>query len=274
MHWKQIVNRQLSEATGYVIVRREALERRPKRRPQPRPKPPRQPPPKPPAPPPAPHFDEEARQMMLAARPRTMTSDTKLFSLIVATRHVVRHGIEGAIVECGVWRGGSMQVVAWTLLGMNAAGRDLYLFDTFEGMPPPEAQDVRFDGRPAEALLEETPRTGNVWAVAGLDDVRAGMAETGYPAERVHCIAGRVEETLPEHAPDSIALLRLDTDWYGSTRHELDHLYDRVPSGGIIIFDDYDYWVGARKAVDEFFEQRGERLLLVPMASGRIAVKP
>ena len=113
-----------------------------------------------------------------------------------------------------------------------------------------------------------------VWAIAGLEDVREGMAETGYPADRVHLHPGLVEDTIPREAPEQIALLRLDTDWYSSTLHELEHLYDRVPSGGIVIFDDYGHWLGARQAVDEFLARRGERLLLAPMASGRIAVKP
>ena len=113
-----------------------------------------------------------------------------------------------------------------------------------------------------------------MWAVAGLDDVRAGMAETGYPAERVHFHPGPVEDTIPAAAPDAIAILRLDTDWYGSTRHELEHLYDRVPSGGVLILDDYGFWQGARDAVEEFLDRTGARLLLAPMASGRIAVKP
>jgi hypothetical protein len=203
-----------------------------------------------------------------------MTGNQKLFALIVATRHLADHGIPGAIVECGVWRGGSMQAIAHTLLARAVTDRDLHLYDTFEGMPPPAEQDLRHDGTPAASLLEATPRTGWVWAIADLDDVRRGMAETGYPDARVHFHPGLVEETIPDDAPEQIALLRLDTDWYSSTRHELEHLYDRVPSGGIIVFDDYGYWVGARQAVDEFLERRGERLLLVPTASGRIAVKP
>jgi hypothetical protein len=110
--------------------------------------------------------------------------------------------------------------------------------------------------------------------VAGLEDVRAGMQETGYPSQRIHFHPGLVEETIPAQAPDRIAILRLDTDWYESTRHELDHLYDRVPSGGVVVIDDYGFWKGAQRAVDEFLERTGARLLLLPMASGRITVKP
>jgi hypothetical protein len=75
-------------------------------------------------------------------------------------------------------------------------------------------------------------------------------------------IAGKVEETLPEHAPESIALLRLDTDWYESTRHELEHLFPRVVAGGVLLLDDYGHWKGSRKAVDEYFAAQGITMLL------------
>jgi O-methyltransferase len=220
------------------------------------------------------HYDAEARELIGAVRDWTMTSNEKLFALITASRYVVDQGIPGAIVECGVWRGGSMQAVARTLLAKGVDDRDLHLFDTFEGMPEPGERDRRHDGAAAAELLRTRPKGAKVWAIAGLDDVRAGMEQTGYPAERVHYHPGRVEETVPAEAPDEIALLRLDTDWYDSTKHELEHLYDRVPSGGVILLDDYGYWEGAREAVDEFVQRTGVRLLLVPMGSGRIAVKP
>jgi O-methyltransferase len=220
------------------------------------------------------HYDDEVKATIRAVRARTMTAHEKIHALVIATRYVVDHAIPGAIVECGVWRGGSMQAVARTLLERGAGDRELHLYDTFEGMPEPTEADRGMDGTPAAELLARAPRTARVWAEASLEDVQAGMAETGYPAERIHYHAGRVEDTIPEGAPEQIALLRLDTDWYASTRHELEHLYDRVPSGGVIIADDYATWQGARQAVDEFLERTRARLLLVPIAAGRIAVKP
>lgn len=259
MGWKRRARSALTRVTGYTVVRAD----------------------RPVAPsPPArrrgrqDHFDAEARATIRSVKPRTMTAPEKLFGLILATRYVADRGIPGTIVECGVWRGGSMQAVARTLLQRGDAERHLHLFDTFEGMPPPTERDRRPDGRPASELLATRPRTRKIWAVADLDDVRAGMAETGYPADRVHFHPGLVEDTIPGQAPDEIAILRLDTDWYESTRHELEHLYDRVPSGGVVIFDDYGFWQGARQAIDEFLDRRDERLLLMPIASGRIAVKP
>jgi O-methyltransferase len=257
MGWRDVVNRGLKAATGYRLEKPRPPA--PKRR-------------KPPAFPR--HYDEEARAVIRAVRPWTMTSNEKLFALVVAVRYVIDRAIPGDIVECGVWRGGSMQAIARVLAAHGETGRELHLFDTFEGMPPPTEEDVRHGGPPAAELLATRPKTAQVWAIADLEDVKAGMAQVGYPPERIHYHPGLVEETIPAGAPERIALLRLDTDWYASTKHELEHLYDRVPSGGVVIIDDYDYWDGSRRAVDEFVAQTGARLLLVPMASGRIAVKP
>lgn len=221
------------------------------------------------------HWDETAQATIRQVKPRTMTSREKLFGLILATRYVAQHRIPGDVVECGVWRGGSMQAVALTLAQCGDVSRQLHLFDTFEGMPPPTAEDARAnDGRTAAELLAERGRDEKIWAVATLDDVQAGMAELDYPQDRISFHPGRVEETIPDEAPSTIALLRLDTDWYASTKHELHHLYDRVSPGGVLILDDYGYWEGARKATEEFLQETGAALLLMPLDSGRIAVKP
>ncbi|HET7194643.1 MAG TPA: TylF/MycF/NovP-related O-methyltransferase [Nocardioides sp.] len=221
------------------------------------------------------HYDDWATELIRRVAPRTMTSAVKLYALIQSIRYVAAAGVEGDVVECGVWRGGSMQAVAWTLLEQNDADRDLYLFDTYEGMPPPSENDKRIgDGSRAEDLLQRHSRAHPVWAYAGLDDVREGMIETGYAAERTHFVQGLVEETIPSGAPERIAVLRLDTDWYASTKHELEHLYPRLVPGGVLILDDYGHWDGARKATEEYFASIDDEILLLPMSSGRIAVKP
>ena len=203
-----------------------------------------------------------------------MTSPERLNAFILATRHIARHNIPGDIVECGVWRGGSMQACAKTLLSLGETERDLYLFDTYEGMTPPTEEDLRLDGRSARDLLDAQGKDRPIWAVASLEDVRAGFENVPYPKERVHYVQGRVEDTVPERAPEQISILRLDTDWYASTKHELEHLYSRLVSGGVLLIDDYGYWQGSRQAVDEFLEKTGEKLLLLRMDEGRIAVKP
>ena len=219
-------------------------------------------------------YDAEAVRTILAVKPWTMTSPEKLNALILAVRHVVKHKIPGDIVECGVWRGGSMQATARTLLEADDTSRHLYLFDTFEGMPPPTEEDRRQDGQSAAELLAANERTSGVWAVASLEDVQEGMAQVAYPEDQVHFVPGMVEDTVPGRAPEQISVLRLDTDWYASTKHELETLYPRLVSGGVLLIDDYGWWQGSRKAVDEYLEQTGEQLLLLRMAEGRIAVKP
>ncbi|MFE4379904.1 TylF/MycF/NovP-related O-methyltransferase [Streptomyces cyaneofuscatus] len=219
-------------------------------------------------------YDDEARDIIRAVKPYSMTSPERLNAFILATRYIARHNIPGDIVECGVWRGGSMQACARTLLSVGEDERELYLFDTYEGMTPPTAEDLRRDGRPAQELLDAQGKDRPIWAVASLEDVQAGFENVPYPKERVHYVRGRVEDTVPAQAPEQIAILRLDTDWYASTKHELEHLYSRLVSGGVLLIDDYGYWQGSRQAVDEFLDKTGERLLLLRMDEGRIAVKP
>jgi O-methyltransferase len=220
-------------------------------------------------------IDEEARRIIGLVIPRTMTGTAKLFGMIEALRYIDRVEVPGEIVECGVWRGGSMQAAALTLLECNDTERELHLFDTFEGMPPPSDVDVRLkDGQTAEELMRTSDKDAAIWAIAGLDDVKQEMAETSYPSEKIFYHQGRVEETIPDQAPDQIALLRLDTDWYESTGHELGHLYDRLSPGGILIIDDYLYWEGSYRATREWLDETGERLFLVPMGQAVVAVKP
>jgi O-methyltransferase len=220
-------------------------------------------------------YDDELVEIIRAVRPYTMTGHEKLHALISAVRYIARYEVPGDIIECGVWRGGSMQAVARTLDTMGRHDRDLWLYDTFEGMTAPTEKDVRYDGqRAAEQLASNDRETSKVWAYASLEDVRAGFAQVPYPAERVHFVKGPVEETIPGQLPDKISILRLDTDWYESTAHELKHMYDLLVPGGVLMLDDYGWWQGSKQAADEFLERTGERLLLLRMGSGRVAVKP
>jgi hypothetical protein len=221
-------------------------------------------------------FDERVVSVVRRVRPFTMTSPERLFALIEAVKYVWKAGIPGDIVECGVWRGGSMMAAALTLLECGDESRDLYLFDTYEGMTAPTERDVSIEGKTARELLDSENRSesGSTWCVAPIDRVRAAMHGTGYSAARMHFIAGRVEDTIPQRAPAKISILRLDTDWYESTRHELRYLYPLVSQGGVLIIDDYGHWRGAREAVDEYIAESGAKLLLNRVDyTGRIAVK-
>ena len=224
-----------------------------------------------------PDVEDEFRAIVARCQPHTMTSVERMYALWQAVRHVERHGIAGDVVECGVWRGGSSMLAALTLLASGAPHRTLWLYDTFGGMSEPTEKDVdALSG--AQMATEWTEHEGQVddpvFAFSDLDTVRRNMAATGYPADRVEFVQGKVEDTIPGRAPERIGLLRLDTDWYESTRHELEHLWDRLEPGGVLIIDDYGHWAGAREAVDEFFAGRADAPLLSRIDyTGRIGVK-
>jgi O-methyltransferase len=201
-------------------------------------------------------------------RPYTLTSPERVAALCAGIDYVVRANLPGAIVECGVWRGGSLAAAALRLLELDERDRHLYAFDTFAGMTPSSAADVDFTGESWEAW--EPPGVPDPGA--GADDVRTLLESTGYPAERLHLVEGDVARTLPDRAPEQIALLRLDTDWYESTRIELTHLYPRLGVGGVLIVDDYGHYLGARKAVDDYFATHRIFLHRIDY-TGRIAVK-
>ena len=223
-----------------------------------------------------PDFSENERAIYHFVRPYTMTSSERVVALTRAVDYIESNDIRGSIVECGVWRGGSAMAIARTLMNRNSTKRELYLFDTFEGMSPPTEKDVTYSGTPAAELLENSSPTDadSYWCYADLADVSRNLKLTAYPTSLVHLVKGKVEETVPQNAPDEIALLRLDTDWYESTKHELTHLYPRLVRGGVLIIDDYGHWKGAREATDEYLAQHRIRIFLNRIDyTGRIAIK-
>ena len=169
-----------------------------------------------------------------------------------------------------------MMAAALTLIRLGDTERDLHLFDTFTGMPEPGAEDVSspYDGYSLHKRWRRHNSAGSEWAGIPADEVRAAVESTGYPPERIHLHIGMVEDTLPSEAPEGLALLRLDTDWYSSTKHELVSLYPRLAEGGVLIVDDYGHYEGARTAVDEYFAETGQRVLLNRIDyTGRVAIK-
>lgn len=202
-----------------------------------------------------PDLTKEEQEICMAVAPFTMTSVERILALIHATRYVTENGIKGDIVECGVWRGGSMMVVAHVLQRLGDTTRKLYLYDTFEGMPAPSERDKEFDGTPADQLLKATTKNTGVWCYADKNDVITNLRSTGYPEDNILLVEGKVEDTIPQTLPDSICLLRLDTDWYESTKHELTHLYPQLVKHGVLIIDDYGHWQGAKEATDEYYSQ-------------------
>jgi len=224
-----------------------------------------------------PDLEDRNIKIVRLVKEKTLTSVERINGLIDATRYIIANNIEGSIVECGVWQGGSMMAVAYTLQELSNTDRDLYLFDTYEGMTSPTEEDIaHFSNVDAQTLLnseDEKQREAYI-CYSDLEEVQKNLYSTKYPSNKIHFIKGKVEDTIPSNTPNKIALLRLDTDWYESTRHELEHLFPLLVSGGVIIIDDYGYWKGCKKATDEYIQNNQIPLLLNRLDStGRIAIK-
>lgn len=220
-------------------------------------------------------------------RQHTMLPYPRLEALFDQCRHVETTPLSGAYVQCGVWRGGSAGLMALANLQYGKARRPLHLFDTFAGIPQPDAQidgpravgEAERAGIGTEGRLESNPgfyeNMGR--AVGRIDDSRGLLLdEIGYDEAEVHYHIGLFQETVPQ-AQDlgPIALLHLDGDWYASTRVCLEHLYDRVVIGGLVVLDDYGAYEGCARAVDEFLRCRGIRAYLHPIdAESRLLIKP
>lgn len=205
--------------------------------------------------------------------PFTMTSLSRVFAVVAAAEHVSTHNIPGAIVECGVWRGGSSMAALLALALKKDYSREIWLYDTYDGMTAPTLPD----GDTHTQLFSTYARAdgGNDWCRAELGEVYENIASCRYPMENIKFVKGRVEETIPNNVPEQISILRLDTDWYESTKHELEQLYPRLIPGGILIIDDYGAFAGAKRAVDEYFAAEKINAFLHRIdTTGRLLIKP
>jgi O-methyltransferase len=216
-----------------------------------------------------------------------MTSKEVMYSTYQAARYVAQRGIPGDLVECGVWRGGSALLAALTVQQTaNAAApykrrwfgrpnkkRQFWLYDTFEGMTRPTERDVDLDGFAAATYMNTYADDGK-WCYADESDVRQVFSSNGIAGDDIRLVKGDVVQTLQRQKPSQIALLRLDTDWYESTKSELEILYPLLSPGGVLIIDDYGHWEGARVAVDEYFSKHPSVLLNRISYAVRVAIKP
>lgn len=222
--------------------------------------------------------ESEFLDIYALCKPFTMTSIERMFALYTAVRYVVDSKTPGNFVECGVWKGGSSMMIAKVLANSNITDRKIYMYDTFEGMSAPGEFDKSIDDETAAQQMKNSSKADqeSVWCYAPIDEVRQNMAKTGLPASQTVLVQGMIENTLKAGAhADGISLLRLDTDWYESTRHELEHLYPRLAPNGVLMIDDYGHWQGCRKAVDEYFAAEKINLLLSRVDyTGRMAIKP
>ncbi len=225
-------------------------------------------------------FSVEDRDLVrdVIASNLSMVSLEGLCSTLAACKYVCERDVEGDFVECGVWRGGNALIAAEIFRRYNSSKR-VYLFDTFRGMTEPSIEDTSLaDGTSALGEFQSSDRGDyNAWCFSSEEEVRNAFRSRELLSDRVVFVAGDVEKTLDDtdNLPNSISLLRLDTDWYESTRKELEVLYPLLSQGGCLIVDDYGVWSGAKKATDEYFQQAtySKPFFHVTDNTRRIAVK-
>ncbi len=210
--------------------------------------------------------EDEIKDATRVVRDYTMVSLPRLASLWLQVRYVDKHRIPGALVECGVWRGGAIAMMALAhMRSHEVPWRSLHLFDSFEGLPEPRADvdgigAIQFARGRADGKLVPVGQ-----CVSSADDSRDLLLATlKYPVELVHYHNGWFQVTIERDGPEvgPIAVLRLDGDWYESTKVCLEHLYPHVARHGVVVIDDYAFYEGCRRAVDEFLSNQVEPVML------------
>lgn len=211
-------------------------------------------------------------------RPYTMTSIERMYDMYESVKYISKANVFGDIVECGVWKGGSIMIAAKTLLHLDDTNRHLWLYDTFTGLPKPDNDELDIKGNKGSEYWARHVRedgTSNACR-AELEEVRCNISMMGYPVYRIFYIKGMVEETTKNLAniPINIALLRLDTDWYSGAKASLEVFWPRLSLGGVLIIDDYGSFLGQKKAVTEYFEENNitDKMARIDY-SGRTVIK-
>lgn len=209
-------------------------------------------------------IEDEFKKYHQFVKDYTMTSVQNQYALYQSVNHIIKNNVKGDIVECGVWKGGSSLMMASILTKNNVMNKNLYLYDTYTGMTSPSNNDFRNDnGKLAEIKFHEKDNIDFVdWCYSSIEEVKSTMNKSDYPKEKIFYVKGKVEDTLKSHQHQRISLLRLDTDFYESTKIELEELFPLVSKNGIIIIDDYGHWAGAKKAVDEYFTKNNYNLFM------------
>jgi O-methyltransferase len=211
-------------------------------------------------------YPEKTSNIISISKPYSCVSEERLRANILAVRYVNREGIVGDIVEVGVWKGGSMLAMILAH-DDNPTPRIFHLYDTFVGMTEPTEIDMDLDGNSAELMMWRFPQHR---CISSLEEVKGNIARHTGVIPQYH----EGDILLNTFVPSKIAVLRLDTDWYESTKHELDTFYESVVPGGIVIIDDYGHWKGCKKAVDEFLAVHPEIVLETTDYTGRWFYKP
>lgn len=189
-------------------------------------------------------------RIILSLKPRfTMVTNGNLLNLYSLVADANRTQLAGAVVECGVWNGGSAAMMR--LADVDQLQRDglrtMWLFDSFQGLPRPGARDG------------QSERDGYFVGLnrGRVENVQAAFRRLRVPFTEVKVVPGWFNDTLASAPVGSIALLHVDADWYDSVKVVLDVFYDKVTPGGYVVFDDYGYWQGCTQAVADFLSERG-----------------
>lgn len=196
-----------------------------------------------------------------------MISVERFHNNIQSIDYVEKNNIPGDIVEIGVWKGGSMLSMILTYSITKYISRTFHMYDTFAGMTPSTSADKDFNNVDASALIESNPF---LLCKSSLQEVQENIRRF-IDIEPIYHIG---DILLNTYYPSNIAVLRLDTDWYESTKFELDNFYKYVSPGGIVIIDDYGHWKGCKKAVDEFLDNHPKITLNEIDYTGRYFIKP
>lgn len=195
----------------------------------------------------------------------SMTSKERIHDLYYSLEYVINNNIEGDIIECGVWKGGNIVGILSYLKVHNIFDRTIWLYDTFNGLTKPTEKDFGIDIKMNHNQVmkywesSKINETTNNWCYSDLESVQKLIREVNYPENKIRYVVGDICETLkhPENVPDKISLLRLDTDWYESTKIEMEVLFPKLENKGVLIVDDYNYWSGSKTAVDEYYKSKG-----------------
>lgn len=209
-------------------------------------------------------LNKETREKIVTdCKPYTMTSFARLNFMIDCVEDVISNSIDGDIVECGVWKGGSLMCAIEVLKKHAKGSKRVIGYDTFEGMTKPNEEEQNYKGKKAIELYKSHPTWArceqpHVWenlmrACQPDLDKKKKPINNGFPYNKLWLIKGDVSKTLKQYIPEKISVLRLDTDFYESTLHELVYLYPLLEVGGWLIIDDYHYWDGSKRAFDEYF---------------------
>ena len=202
-------------------------------------------------------------RLFLKVKPYTMISLHRLLNIYELSESVEKNKLKGAFVECGVWKGGCSAVMAYVAKKVKS-NRKIWLFDSFEGLPEPTGKDGTRAKNFASNRTSGSLKTINK-NVGTIQHVKRIFSKLRINMTNVNIRKGWFQHTLPKAKKEigDIAILRLDGDWYESTKVCLENLYDPVVQGGFVVIDDYGTWEGCKKAVDEFFKKRNLKVKLI-----------